>query len=132
MRTYMYACLSYDNFNLNVNEINYSYGKNSFFPIYIITGLKFITHLEDPVEKLKRIMYTYNTYSIMFLSYMDFGIIGIAVFMFIMGVLSFFFENIYQDILFSSFLKYCLLFSFIIKHITSFLLSFDFLSKLIV
>ena len=114
MGTYVYACLNYDNFDLNVNEVKYTYGKSSFYPIYIITGLKFITHkqMSDPVDKLRRVMYTYNTYSIMFLPYMDFGIFGIAVFMFIMGVLSSFFETIYKDVLFSAFVKYCLLFSF--------------------
>lgn len=112
MRTYMYFCLNYDNFNLNVNEIKYSYGKSSFFPIYVMTGLKFITHMKDPKNKLKRIIHTYNTYSIMFLPYMDFGIFGIAVFMFVMGILCFFFESVYPDIMFSSILKFCLLFSF--------------------
>ncbi len=114
MGTYVYACLNYDNFDLNVNEVKYTYGKSSLYPIYIITGLKFITHkkMNDPVDKLRRVMYTYNTYSIMFLPYMDFGIFGIAVFMFIMGVLSLFFETIYKDLLFSAFVKYCLLFSF--------------------
>ena len=113
MRTYMYFCLNYDNFDLNVNKIKYTYGKSSFFPIYVMTGLKFITHMEDPRSKLKRIIKgAYNTYSILFLPYMDFGIFGIAVFMFIMGCLCFFFESVYNDILFSSFLKFCCLFSF--------------------
>ena len=112
MRTYMYFCMNYDNFNLNVNEIKYSYGKSSFYPIYVITGLKFITKMEDPRYKLKRIMHAYNTYSILFLSYMDFGIFGIAVFMFVMGFLCFFFESVYPDILFGSLLKFCLVFSF--------------------
>ena len=112
MRTYMFLCLNYDNFDLNVNDIKYTYGKSSFYPIYIIAGLKFITQMEDPREKLKRIMYTYNTFSILFLPYMDFGVIGIAFFMFIMGCLCFFFESVYSNIMFCSFLKYCCLFSF--------------------
>ena len=112
MRTYMYFCLNYDNFNLNVDKVKYTYGKSFFYPIYVMTGLKFITQMEDPREKLKRIMYTFNTFSILFLPYMDFGVIGIAVFMFLMGCLCFFFENIYKDILFSSFFKFCCLFSF--------------------
>lgn len=112
MRTYMYFCMDYDNFDLNVNEINYSYGKSSFYPIYVITGLKFITRMDDPREKLKRIMDSYNTYSILFLSYMDFGVFGIAAFMFIIGILCFFFESVYHDILFGSLLKFCLFFSF--------------------
>ena len=113
MRTYMYFCLNYDNFDLNVDKINYSYGKSSFFPIYVMTGLKFVMHMEDPRFKLKRIIRkVYNTYSVLFLPYMDFGIFGIAVFMFVMGLLCFFFENVYEDILFSSILKFCCLFSF--------------------
>lgn len=112
MRTYMYFALNYDNFNLNVNEINYTYGKSCFFPVYVMTGLKFVTQMKDPRNKLKKIIRRYNTYSILFLPYMDFGIFGVAVFMFIMGFLSFFFESIYPNIIFNSILKFCLLFSF--------------------
>ncbi len=130
MRTYMFLCLNYDNFDLNVNEVKYSYGKSSFFPIYVIAGLKFLTHMEDPRENLKRIMYTYNTYSILFLPYMDFGIFGIAIFMFIMGILCFFFESVYPDIMFSSILKFCCLFSFFSPYLiypTTFLFYIAFL-----
>ena len=112
MRIYLYFCLNYDNFNLNVNEVKYTYGKSCFFPVYVMTGLKFVTHMEDPVDKLKRIIRGYNAYSILFLPYMDFGIFGIAIFMFIMGILCFFFESVYPDVMFSSILKFCLLFSF--------------------
>jgi hypothetical protein len=120
MRSYMYVCLNYDNFDLNVNEVKYTYGKSSLYSVYVITGLKFITHvkMKDPKEKLKRIIKNkknegvYNTYSIMFLSYMDFGVFGVALFMFITGVLSFFFEKVYKDIILDSMLKYCLAFSF--------------------
>ncbi len=130
MRTYMYFCLNYDNFNLNVNRIKYTYGKSSFFPIYVMTGMKFITHMKDPRKKLKKIIYAYNTYSVMFLSYMDFGIFGIAGFLFVMGWLCFFFEKVYQDMVLSSILKFCCLFSFFSPYLiypTTFLFYIAFL-----
>lgn len=43
MQIYMYLAMNYDNFNCNVKQLNqFYYGTKSLFPIFALTGLKFI------------------------------------------------------------------------------------------
>ena len=116
MQIYMYVSCNYDNFNANVGKIEkLSLGTKSLFPIFALTGLKFIIpNIAD--ENLIRFVDVYNTYPIIMQPYQDFGEIGIYIYMMVIGYLCGLVENIeknkFSNILIDSIFKYCLIFSF--------------------
>lgn len=84
LQAYTYIALNYDNFNYNVGNLTgYSYGTKSTFPLFALTGLKFVFNVSD--SGYHNIIPTYTTMPIIIAPYMDFGIIGIVLYMVILG-----------------------------------------------
>ena len=123
MRTYMYLAMNYDNFDLNVKENKERYyGLSSLLPItFALTKLSIIDkniflNLESTP---KRITYYFNTNPIVYTPYIDFGIIGVALYMFIIGFLCCFLENLNSsttNILLQALFKFGLTFSFFCSY----------------
>ena len=116
MQIYMYMACNYDNFNANIGNISeLYYGQKSFFPVFALTGLKFIIP-NVTEDNLVRFIDTYNTYPIVMQPYQDFGGIGIIVYMLVIGILCRYIEllekNKPMNILIDAIIKYCLIFSF--------------------
>lgn len=119
MQVYMYIACNFDNLDKNIGEIKeYTYGKRVLFPMFALTGLKFamdIPNLTDDTG-LKRITPTFNTYSLPLTPYMDFGLIGVTVYMFIIGLVCGFIDRLNKknpfSILVWAIMIYCLATSF--------------------
>ncbi len=86
MQTYTYVALNYDNFNYNVNNCDdYSYGEKSLFPLFALTGLKFVFDVNG--EGYKNMIHSYTTMPIVIAPYMDFRLAGIIIYMLILGLI---------------------------------------------
>lgn len=122
MQIYMYVAINYDNFNLNVDELpQHYYGTKSLFPLFAFTGLKFImSSITNAASSANKIIQVYNTYPIILTPYLDFGGIGIVIYMLLIGYISCFVEkrkeNEPVNILLKSLIKYALLFSFFTSY----------------
>lgn len=119
MQAYMYVSMNFDNFNANVGEFkDYQYGLNSVYPIFGLTRVKSFLPSEWFVtgSKLNRIIDVYNTYPVVMTPYLDGGIIFVCIYMFIIGLLSSYVENLSKSSTFNRLLeviiKCCLTFSF--------------------
>ena len=88
MNLYMYVAYNYDNLNANVvYNNNRSYGYNILFPLFALTGTKNLFGKYMSVEPVKPIK-VFNTFPIQYFAYIDFGIIGVIIYMFIIGLFS--------------------------------------------
>ncbi|MBR2658325.1 oligosaccharide repeat unit polymerase [Candidatus Saccharibacteria bacterium] len=116
MQVYMYAACGFDNFNVNVGNVEeYTYGRKVLFPAFALTGLKFIIPgIED--ENLGRITPRFNTYPVVMKPYQDFGILGIILYMMIIGFLCRYVDRLGQGkptyIIIKVLLIYCLAITF--------------------
>lgn len=125
MQIYMYVAMNYDNFNCNVNEIEYySYGAKSILPITEFLGLDNIVPNSVGVSQTaKRILEVYNTYPIITEGYFDLGIAGVAIYMIIIGYVSAIAEGLDTDnminLLIKSLIKYTLAFSFFVSYFSN-------------
>ena len=116
MQVYMYIACNYDNFNANIDNINeLYYGQKSFFPIFALTGLKFVIP-KVAEDNLIKFIDTYNTYPIIMQPYQDLGGFGIILYMFIIGIFCRYIEQLEKNkptnIIIDAIIKYCLIFSF--------------------
>ena len=123
MRTYMYLAMNYDNFDLNVKENKERYyGLSSLLPItFALTKLSIIDkNIFLNLEITPKIItYYFNTNPIVYTPYIDFGIIGVALYMFIIGFLCCFLENLNSsttNILLQALFKFGLTFSFFCSY----------------
>lgn len=115
MNTYMYLSFNYDNFNANVDNLeNYTYGYKSLFPLFALTGSKFILNNYINTNYI-RVIDVYTTYPIQMTPYSDFGVIGVIVYMFIIGMICRKIEKRHNNpvnMMYKCLIWYCLLFSF--------------------
>ncbi len=116
MQVYMYLTCNFDNFDLNVGNLDkYYYGQKCAFPIFAFTGLKFKIP-STTEDTLIRIVKTYNTYPMITEPYQDFGGIGICLYMFLIGVVCGYVDSLnnksISNIIIKAVIKYCLVFSF--------------------
>lgn len=86
---YIYIANNYENFNCMVNQIStHTYGLKMLFPVLALTGLKFIfpqlTIFQAFITKKEL-----TTLTIFYDAYYDFGVIGIAVFAFLLGFIAY-------------------------------------------
>ena len=125
MQIYMYVAMNYDNFNHNVNKVNnYSFGVKSILPIIELSGLDtVIPNATGISESAKRIIPVYNTYPMIITPYYDLGVVGIAIYMIIIGYITSIVEhsknNDMINILIKSLIKYTLLFSFFVSYFSN-------------
>ena len=85
---YMYIAFNFDNFNyLTVATNTFTYGKKSLFPIFALSGIKFISPSSFDFT-VNNYLSTFNTAPICFTPYLDFRIVGVIIYMFIIGVIS--------------------------------------------
>ena len=112
---YMYISFNYDNLNYKIATIDhYAYGKSSFFPLFALTGIKFLAP-EKFVFSTSNYLTTFNTNPICYTPYIDFGLLGVMAYMLIIGIISkqVTIHSSYDNgIIQYSILNYCLLFSF--------------------
>ncbi|MBR2588845.1 oligosaccharide repeat unit polymerase [Candidatus Saccharibacteria bacterium] len=88
MQVYMYLACNYDNLNENIGNIDeYTFGKRTFFPVIALTGLKYATPSLGEMPNLSRFIPVFNTYPIIMAPYADFGIVGVAVYMLLIGMI---------------------------------------------
>lgn len=86
---YMYVVMNLENFaNAVMNLENFSYGTFSFDFIFALTGVKHnlieYMHLSDFPNLLTN---NYNTYTMFFIYYRDFGVLGLGIVPFLLGIL---------------------------------------------
>ncbi|MFQ9510732.1 MAG: O-antigen polymerase [Lachnospiraceae bacterium] len=82
---YMYIANNYANFNCLVTQMqSYTWGLRSLFPIFALTGLKFIFPqlISFPIYLTKPEL---NTLTILYDAYYDFGLFGVVLFGLILG-----------------------------------------------
>lgn len=82
---YMYIANNYDNFDCLVTGLpNHSYGMRSLFPVWALTGLKFLypqlTNYPIYINKQEL-----TTLTLFYDAFYDFGVIGVAIFSSILG-----------------------------------------------
>ncbi len=85
---YMYIANNYANFNCLTEELpEYTYGLRQLFPVFALTGTKFIWPelVNFPLYVVKEEI---NTLTIIYDAYYDFGIIGVMGFGLILGLVS--------------------------------------------
>ena len=125
MQIYMYATMGYDNFDCNVNKIeNYSFGAKAILPITEFLGLDtVIPNSIDVAAVADRIIPVFNTHSIIMAPYFDLGIVGIAIYMIIIGYISACTESLKTNniinLLLKSLIKFALLFSFFVSYFSN-------------
>lgn len=114
-QVYMYLSFGYDNFNYNVIvQKEYDYGKNTFFPVIALSGAKFIVPQLEDTQRTNYIQY-YTTVPMTSTYYCDFGLLGVAVFMFLNGYIASYFEFRRREVagnLMDSMIRYSMIFCF--------------------
>ena len=83
---YMYVANNYENFNCLVEVLpKYSFGARSLFPLWALTGLKFIFPqlINYPIFVDKKEL---TTLTLFYDSYYDFGIVGVVLFACLLGL----------------------------------------------
>lgn len=86
---YMYIANNYENFNCLVEALpEYALGMRSLFPLWALTGLKFIFPqlVNYPIYVDKKEL---TTLTLFYDSYYDFGVIGVLVFSCLLGLLAY-------------------------------------------
>ncbi|MDD5833544.1 MAG: O-antigen ligase [Clostridiales bacterium] len=84
---YMYIANNFDNFNCMVRELEeHSHGLRMLFPVIALTGLKFVRPelCAFPLFVTKEEL---TTVTLFYDAFYDFGIIGVAVFAFVLGLI---------------------------------------------
>lgn len=90
---YIYIANNFDNFNCLVNFITeHTKGLRMLFPLFALTGMKF-THPELTAFPLYVTKEELTTVTLIYDAYYDFGIAGVSVFCFILGVFAAFMES---------------------------------------
>ncbi len=82
---YIYIANNFDNFNmLTINLSEYTGGLKMLFPVFALTGMKFIYPelVSFPLYVTKEEL---TTLTLIYDAYYDFGIVGVAVFMIVVG-----------------------------------------------
>ena len=113
---YMYIAFNFDNFNYVVeSQQQLTFGARTLFPFIALSGAKFIFPqlVQLPVYQLNKF---YTTYPIVYTAYSDWGILGVALYMLLIGYISGICtskktDNVIKGI-FIGLVKYCLIFSF--------------------
>lgn len=122
MRTYMYVTFNYENLNYNINNLQkFTYGIHTFFPIFALTGLKFIFPVLT-TSYLKYVIPVFNTFPFIMTYYEDFGIIGVIIFSFVIGMISkiiFERDNSPRNILYKVLMLYNIVFCFFANFFSS-------------
>ena len=113
---YMYITFNFDNLNfLIASTKQFYFGINIFYPILALTGIRFMFPLIDSIS-FPRYLTTFNTFPICFVPYSDFGILGLIIYMFVIGMLSQKINNMktssVMNIIYYGLFVYSLLFSF--------------------
>lgn len=83
---YMYIANNYDNFNCLVTELPaHSMGLKSLFPLWALTGLKFIKPelVDFPIYTTKEEL---TTVTLFYDAYYDFGVVGVFLFSAVLGL----------------------------------------------
>lgn len=125
MQIYMYVAMNYDNFNCNVNEVNnYSFGGNSVLPLIELLGLdNVISKITKISDSAQRIIPVYNTYPIITEAYFDLGVVGIVIYMILVGYIAAILEDSNNEdminILLKTLIKYALVFSFFVSYFSN-------------
>lgn len=114
---YMYISFNFDNFNYSVSQINrHSKGIYSLHPIVHMSPLIRLYN-EYPMHVYNAI---YNTYPIIYPPYYDFGIIGILIYMFFIGLLAKFSATWDKDNPFLQMIGYLIKFALMFSFFASF------------
>ena len=90
---YIYIANNYDNLDTLIKELpKHSFGMKSLFPVWALTGLKFVYPkiVDFPIFVNKTEL---TTVTLFYDAFYDFGIIGVGVFSAILGVISYCFER---------------------------------------
>lgn len=123
---YMYIVMNLENYTHAVNRLQeFSYGVYSFDFIFALSGLKYpLRDYMSLIEYPHLITNTYNTYTMFFIYYRDFGILGVG---FIPFVIGFILSSIYyymklnpsiKSISLYSLCTFVIIFSFFVPIIT--------------
>ena len=83
---YMYIANNYENFNCLVEQLpEYTYGLRMLFPVFALTGLKFVFPqlVSFPLYITKEEL---TTVTLIYDAYYDFGVIGVALFGILLGI----------------------------------------------
>lgn len=92
---YLYFSMSYENLNYYINHFHdLYYGVNTFFPLFAFTLTKKYVQ-PDLLQYLPDVNLTVST--MMYDFYLDFGIVGIIIFPFLIGALSYYCYNILRN-----------------------------------
>ena len=83
---YMYVVMNLENFARAVNRVDYhTFGYYTFDFITAMAGLKYWVYEYFNMNRFPYLISGYNTYSIFWLFYSDFGVIGLAVIPWLLG-----------------------------------------------
>lgn len=115
MNIYMYIAFNYDNLNYNIGRLtSHTYGYKSLYPIFALSGTKFI--LDEKINSnLERVVNVFTTYPIQMTPYQDFGLLGVVIYMLVIGAVCHIIESLNNNPInetYKSIIMYCLLFSF--------------------
>ncbi len=93
-KLYMYIAFSFDNFNkLVVSSTTFYWGAKSLYPFAVLIGLGGLMKYGFEVPIQFQILPTHNTFTALSTPYMDFGIVGVVIFAFLVGILASLSEN---------------------------------------
>lgn len=129
---YSYVAWNFDNFNYNINFIDFKFGRNFLEPFLSFFGArKFLPDVFFNNE-LPNIFKTYTTMPITYNGYQDFGIVGVLFYMFFIGYICQFFKD-NSKLSFFNFLEYALcIYGLSMSFFTSFFSSTNFWGYLII
>lgn len=85
---YIYVANNYENFNCMVQQLTvHSHGVRMLFPFFALTGLKFVFPqvISTPLFITKEEL---TTLTVFYDAYYDFGVIGIIIFAFLLGIVA--------------------------------------------
>ena len=126
---YMYISFNFDNFNYSVTQIN-SYAKG----IYSLHPIVHMSPLVRLYNKYPMYIYNkiYNTYPVVYTPYYDFGIVGIFIYMFLIGLLASFSATWNKEDPFLQIISYLIKFALMFSFFASFFANTAFLFYIVV
>lgn len=129
---YSYIAWNFDNFNYNIQFIEFKFGKNFLEPFLSFFGARKFLPDDFFSTTLPNIFETYTTMPITYNGYQDFGILGVFLYMCFIGYICQFFKD-NSKLSFFNFMEYALcIYGLAMSFFTSFFSSTNFWAYLII
>lgn len=129
---YSYVAWNFDNFNHNINYIDFKYGRKFIEPFLSFFGARKFLPSDFFSSTLVNIYPTYTTVPITYTGYQDFGLLGVVIYMIFIGYICYYFKANAKKDIFSNISYSLCVYGITMSFFTSFFSSTNFWGYLLI